>query len=204
LISRDALSHRLALMGASGKKLLGHGQRRKSTSPAASVADGRFGSPPHPICARVGQKYWPLAGHRRRAFVVRSVDGDGVVKALRVDGNKERLTIAAERITAIKADGRGRYYSFLAWVPRRYRTWAVVMSVLEEQAILVLPEWHPGRPIHLPARLLPQDARVSGAWLSLKADLSVVAGGQLNPADLVGCEDPGEGQCPRPTWQPAG
>lgn len=122
-----------------------------------------------------------------------------MVGVRRVDGKKEQLKISAERITATSADGRGRYYSFLAWVPRRYRTWAMVMSVLEDRAILVLPEWHPGRPVSFPARLLPEEARLSGTWLSLTADLSVVAGGQLNPADLMVCEDPGEGQCHRPT-----
>lgn len=120
------------------------------------------------------------------------------MSARRVDGKKEQLKISSERITARNADGIGRYFTFLAWVPRRYHTWAVVMSVLKDQAILVLPEWHPGRPVGFPSRLLPEDARLSGTWLSLTADLSVVAGGQLNPADLAVCEDPGENQCPRP------
>ena len=117
---------------------------------------------------------------------------------------KSSLKVSSERITATSADGKGRYYSFLAWVPRRYRTWAVVMSVLENQAILVLPEWHPGRPISFPSRLLPEDARLSGTWLSLTADLSVVAGGQLNPANLAVCADPGESQCHRPTASAVG
>jgi hypothetical protein len=189
-------------MGASGKKLLGHGQRRKSTSPAVSVSDGRFGAPPHPICARTGQKYWPLTGARRRAFVVQSVSPDGLVKARRIDGKREHLKASAERITARTAEGHGRYYSFLAWVPRRYRTWATVMSVAEAQATLVLPEWHPGRPISFPARLLPEQARRCGAWLTLQADLSVAAGGQLNPSHLSCCEEPDLSLCPRPTWEP--
>jgi hypothetical protein len=189
-------------MGASGKKLQGHGQRRKATSPAASVGDGRFGSPPHPICARTGQKYWPLSGKQRRAFVVQSVDTDGVVRARRADGKRERLKASAERITAQTDDGRGRYYSFLAWVPRRYRTWAMVIGVAEGQSTIVLPEWHPGRPISFPTRLLPEQARAPGAWLTLQADLSVAAGGQLNPSHLACCDEPGLGLCPRPTCKP--
>jgi hypothetical protein len=187
-------------MGASGKKLQGHGQRRKTTSPAGSVRDGRFGSPPHPICARMGQKYWPLSGKQRRAFVVQSVGPDGLVKARRVDGKREQLKASAERITARTADGRGRYYSFLAWVPRRYRTWATVITVAETQSTIVLPEWHPGRPIGFPTRLLPEDARKHGAWLTLQADLSVAAGGQLNPSHLTCCVEPPASLCPRPAW----
>ena len=96
----------------------------------------------------------------------------------------------------------GRFYSFLAWAPRRYRTWAVVINVAEARAVLVLPEWHPGHPVPFPARLLPRDARRAEAWLTLRADLSVPAAGQLNLSDLSGCPDPGIVRCPRPTWEP--
>lgn len=190
-------------MGASGKKLLGHGQRRKATSPAASVRDGGYGNPPHPIRALAGQKYWPLSGPRRRAFVVQSVSSDGLVCARRVDGKRERLKITLQRILATVPDGHGRYYSFLAWTPRRYRTWAAVMEISEGYSTLVLPEWHPARPIIFPTRLLPPQACLRGAWVTLRADLSVAAGGQLNLSELVACEDPGVERCRRPLWRPA-
>jgi hypothetical protein len=190
-------------MGASGKKLQGHGQRRKATSPAASVRDGGWGNPPHPICARTGQKYWPLSGPRRRAFVVQSVSPDGAVCARRIDGKHERIKTTVERVIATCSSGEGRYYSFLAWMPRRYRTWAAVMEIAECYSTLVLPEWHPRRPISFPTRLLPSDARQPGAWLTLQADLSVAAGGQLNPSSLECCEEPGVTVCPGPLWEPA-
>jgi hypothetical protein len=77
------------------------------------------------------------------------------------------------------------------------------MSIEDSRAILVLPEWHPGRPVSFPARLLPQDCRRGGGWLALCVDLSVPAAGQLNLSDLSGCPDPGIMRCARPVWEPS-
>jgi hypothetical protein len=189
-------------MGAAGKKLDGGGARSRARSPSASVSDGGYGARPHPTRIRAGQKFWPRSGRRRRPFVVCKVGLGGVVYGRPVDGASERVRTTAARLAARRPDGQGRFYSFLAWAPRRYRTWAVVMNIAEARAVLVLPEWHSGRPVPFPARLLPRDARRAGAWLTLRADLSVPAAGQLNLSDLSGCPDPGIVRCPRPTWEP--
>ncbi len=188
-------------MGAAGKKLHGHGARTKARSPAASVSDGGYGAPPHPVRIRAGQRYWPRFGTRRRPIVVCGVDADGVVRARRLDGAGERVRVTAKRLVARRPDGQGRYYQFIAWAPRRYQTWAVVVRADSSETILVLPEWHPARPVRLPSRLLPEGARPMQHWLSLRVDLSVSAAGQLNPAALIVCADPGIELCGRPAWR---
>jgi hypothetical protein len=190
-------------MGAAGKKLDGGGARSRARSPTASVSDGGYGARPHPARIRAGQKFWPRSGRRRRAFVVCKVGLGGVVYGRPVDGASEHVRTTAARLAATRSDGQGRYYSFLAWAPRRYRTWAVVMRIEEARALLVLPEWHPGRPVPFPARLLPRDARRAGVWLTVRVDLSVPAAGQLNLSDLSSCPDPGIVRCPKPIWEPA-
>jgi hypothetical protein len=189
----------LGSMGAAGKKLHGHGARSKASSPAASVSDGGYGAPPHPARVRAGQRFWPRSGRRRAALLVYAVGGDGIIRARRLDGEGRCVRITSQRLTAKRPDGQGRHYQFLAWAPRRYRTWAVVISVESHGAVLVLPEWHPARPVRLPTRLIPPDARQAQAWLSLQADLSVPTAGQLNPAGLRPCTDPGPTRCARPT-----
>lgn len=190
-------------MGPTGKNLHGHGKRRTSTSPAASVSDGGYGLPPHPIRIRGGQRFWPRhsRGRRRRPFVVQAVDAD-TVRARRLDEAHERVTIAVARLEQTRADGQGEHYQFIAWAPRRYRTWATVVTILGAEATLVLPEWHPGRPVRLPVRLLPESARFAGAWAEMKANLSAPSGGRLNVDELQACNDPGPTRCPRPVWLP--
>lgn len=189
-------------MGAAGKKLHRHGARSKARSPAASVSDGGYGAPPHPVRIRAGQRFWPRSGKRRRPIVVCAVSEDGVVRARRLDGAGERVRVTATRLVARRPDGQGRYYQFIAWSPRRYQTWAVVVRVDSSETILVLPEWHPARPVRLPNRLMPENARRTQEWLSLRADLSVSAAGQLNPAALSTCAEPGLELCGRPAWRP--
>jgi hypothetical protein len=188
-------------MGAAGKKLHGHGARRKASSPAASVSDGGYGVPPHPARVRPGQRFWPRSGRRRAAILVCGVGEDGIVRARRLDPEGKRVRITATRLAAERPDGQGRYYQFLAWAPRRYHTWAVVICVEPYAAVLVLPEWHPARPVRLPTGLIPPEARQAQAWLSLQADLSVPTAGQLNPAGLRLCTDPGLARCARPVLE---
>lgn len=190
-------------MAGAGKKLHGNGARRKARSPAASVSDGGYGMPPHPVCLRAGQKYWPRSARRRRPFILGTVGRDGIVTARRVDGARERVTIAAVRLLQARADGQGGHYQFLGWTPRRYKTWAVVLTTGSPSATLVVPEWHPARPVTFPVRLLPQSAHRPGAWLVVRADLSASTAGRLSVAAMRHCEDPGEQRCPRPTWTPA-
>lgn len=89
------------------------------------------------------------------------------------------------RLLARRPDGQGRYFQFLGWSPRRYRTSATVISVEDQIATLILPEWHPTLPVHLPLRLLPASAQTPDAQLALTADLSAPAAGKLNPASLT-------------------
>src|SRR5580704_675248 len=143
-------------MGAAGKKLNGHGARSSARSPAASVSDGGYGNPPHPAPIRAGQRFWPRSrrpGRPRRSFEVRSVSAGGVV-VRRLDGARERATIAASRLAETTTNGQGRHFQFMGWRPRRYKTWAVVLVVEDARSTLVLPEWHPARPVMLSTRLL--------------------------------------------------
>ncbi|HLM85188.1 MAG TPA: hypothetical protein VK272_03260 [Solirubrobacteraceae bacterium] len=112
------------------------------------------------------------------------------------------MRTTAHRLLAARADGQGLHYSFLGWAPRRYRTWAVVVAIEDAAATVVLPEWHPGRPVRLPRRLLPAQGGVA-CWLTLRADLSVPAAGQLNPSGIACSEDPGAALCRRPMWRAA-
>jgi hypothetical protein len=187
-------------MAAAGKKLHGHGARSKARSPAGSASDGGYGRPPHPLRVRAGQRYWPRRAACRRPFAVICVPHSDVVFGVRTDGARERVRTTAHRLLATRADGQGLNYSFLGWESRRYRTWAVVVAIEDAAASVVLPEWHPGRPLWLPARLLPDEAG-QGCWLALQADLCVAAAGQLNPSGFVCCQDPGPEHCHRPTWR---
>jgi hypothetical protein len=65
------------------------------------------------------------------------------------------------------------------------------------RASLCCPEWHPARPVSLPARLLPLGT-APGDWLSCTADLSAASAGQLNLAFLALGDDPGAATCHRP------
>lgn len=181
-------------MGGAGKKLPGHGAHSKSNSPPAQSADGGHGRPPHPLRLRPGQVFWPRAKrtHRRSLMLLSAGTGTSVV-ARRLDGAGEQVRVSAARLLARGEDGQGRYYSFVKWSPRRYETWACVVSVEGEQATLVLPEWHPALPVRISARLLPASCRRAQEWLSVKADLSQPSAGRLNVEAIGPCEDPGLG-----------
>jgi hypothetical protein len=125
------------------------------------------------------------------------------VHGRRVDEAHERVCVSLGLLAQTRPDGQGARYQFTAWTSRRYRTWAMVVLVDDERSILVLPEWHPGRPVRFPTRLVPADSRHSGAWLILKADLSSTSAAALNLHELAPCVDPGRSQCPMPTWRAA-
>jgi hypothetical protein len=126
------------------------------------------------------------------------------VRGRREDGAREPVRTSLARLLVARDDGQGRFYTFLAWMPRSYSTWATVVEIEGDSAVLVLPEWHPARPVRLPTRLLPQGGGGIGAWLQLRADLSVAAAGQLNLSMLAYCADPGSDRCLRPTWRAPG
>jgi len=132
---------------------------------------------------------------------VRSVSAGSVV-VCRLDRARERGTIAASRLEASGPDGQGVEFRFIGWRSRRYTTWAVVRVVDGDRVTLVLPEWHPARPVSCPARLLPVRSRRPGEWLRFQADLSAPTAARLKLSDAQWCADPGERRCPRPIWTP--
>jgi hypothetical protein len=190
-------------MGGSGKALPGGGKRHKNNSPAAQSKDGGYGLPPHPRAVRPGQRYFPRAGRRRRLLQVVGLDAvRGIVSAKRVDdGHAVQLTSA--RMLAVSEDGQGLHYQFAGYGQRRYVTYAQVVEVDTRSSLvtLVLPEWHPGKPVRVATRLVPGQQRLRGAWLSCTADLSQPTAAALNVADLEPVGAPAD-HVPAVTWRP--
>src|ERR1700679_938271 len=177
-------------MGASGKKLRGHGAPHKQNSPAPTPASDGWEPVPHRRRVINGQRYSPHTGKRRRPFTVTSHLTSGAVFAVKVDGRQERVRLSAERLLAAGEDGLGTHYPFIAYTAaRRYRTYAYLVSIEDRQAQLLIPDWHPRRPVRLPAALLPDGAREPGAWIACTADLGQAHGAKLNLAQLTACAD---------------
>jgi hypothetical protein len=168
-------------MGPSGHAFIAH---TKALSPRAQPKDGGYGLPPHPLSARAGQVYWPRGARTRRLLVVRSVRESRVVIAP-ADDRRAATTISIRRLMATRADGQGLHFQFQGFAPRRYDTNAYVWSMDADEAVLCLPEWHAGRPVRMPARLLPPAARHGGAWLKLRCDLSASSAARLQPSRLT-------------------
>lgn len=161
------------------------------------MSDGGHGSPPHPLTARPGQRYWPRTGRRRRPFVVRRVEGTHAT-GTRLEGQRDAVRVSLARLLETRADGQGRYYQFQGFVSRRYVTWAYVARIDQPHAVLYIPEWHPGRPVALRLSLLPREAREPGTWLSLRCDLSASTPARLQPSHLGVTRDPGPERLRRP------
>jgi hypothetical protein len=173
-------------MASSGHRFIAH---TKALSPRVGAANAAYGLPPHPLSARPGQRFWARTGKRKVAFAVRRVTATHAVVQREDDAAATSITLP--RLIAVRADDdQGRWYQFLGYKPRRYRTLAQVVARDDRLAVLCLPEWHPRRPALLFARLLPVGAEQPGRWLSLVADLSAAAGGPLQPADLTACPAP--------------
>ena len=181
-------------MGSAGHKFISH---TKALSPAAQVGDGGYGPPPHPVTVRPGQRYWPRRGKFKRAFVVRSVAGNRVT-GLRLDGDREPVKLSRERLLARRPVGQGSIYQFQGFVSRSYATFAYVVAIEEDEAVLCFPEWHPRRPVSLFLTLVPEPARAPGAWLSLKCDLAASSGARLQPNTIEPSTDPGPDRLERP------
>lgn len=185
-------------MGSSGHAFLAH---TKALSPAASARDGGWGAPPHPLEVRPGQRYWPRAGRRKRVFVVKRVSGEAVV-VQRLDGAEERGRVTRARLLAVRDDGQGRHYAFGGCVPRRYASHATVAAIDGEEAVLVVPEWHPARPVRMPLRLLPLGSATPGAWFRVDADLGAPSAARLQLSGFTAVADPGAERVHRPRWEP--
>jgi hypothetical protein len=185
-------------MGSAGHKFIAH---TKALSPRAQSKDGGYGPPPHPRVARPGQCYWPRSARRREVLIVTRVDSDRVLLGRR-DRSRPPASAAVTRLLAVRADDQGRYYQFQGFAERRYLTLAYVWSISDVEAVLCLPEWHPRRPVRIPPRLLPADARSVGAWLRLRCDLSASSAGRLQPADLIATVDPSPDSIASPAIDP--
>lgn len=181
-------------MAAAGKAYV---SRTKGLSPPAQTKDGGYGPPPHPIRLRIGMKFWPRVGKRKRPFVLRAIR-DTHALGTRIDGEGETVRVTVARLLATRPDGQGAHYQFLGFPRRRYRTFATVHSVDGDYAILALPEWHPRRPVRFPLRLLPAESRQPGTWLRCVADLGAPVAAHLNLADPIRVPDPGADVCHRP------
>jgi hypothetical protein len=175
-------------MAAAGKKLNGHGARRKSRSAAPAVSDGGFGLPPHPTRVTAGQRFVARRPGRHRTLTVAASGSDGRCRA-RVEHSHQLVSLSVERLLAVRADGQGQHFQFLGFRARRYRTWAVIATVADRESELILPEWHPRRPVRLARRLVPSAAR-AGVWLRVGADLSASNPGRLNVSVAGLCEKP--------------
>jgi hypothetical protein len=181
-------------MGSSGHAFIAH---TKALSPAAQPKDGGYGPPPHPVTVRSGQRYWPRAAHRREVLVVQRAERERIIMG-RLDTRRALVRVTPARLLAVRPDGQGQHYQFQGFSPRRYATWAYVWSIDDREATLCLPEWHPRRAVHLPARLLPAEGRRVGAWLRARCDLSASSAGRLQVADLFAAAEPEAGSVMAP------
>jgi hypothetical protein len=176
-------------MGSSGHAFIAH---TKALSPAAQPKDGGYGAPPHPVTIRAGQRYWPRAASRRAVLVVRRVERERVLLGT-PENRQGTVRVTRTGLLAVRSDGQGRHYQFQGFAPRRYVTRAYVWSVDDREAVLCVPEWHPRRPVRLPARLVPADGRRAGTWLRARCDLSASSAGRLQLADLMAGAEPEPG-----------
>jgi len=174
-------------MGVAGKRFL-RLDHSKRNSPAAQNKDGGWGQPPHPKTIRRGQQFWPRTGKKRRTFQIRTLRGD-TVTGVRLD-DRETVRYSATRLLEVRPDGHGRHHQFCAHASGRYPTHAYVHSIHTTTAILLLPEWHPSRPIQQPLAIIPRDAREPGAWVRCQADLGAPSAARLNLAQLRPCRPP--------------
>lgn len=185
-------------MGVAGKKFL-RLDHSKSNSPAAQNKDGGWGQPPHPKMIRRGQQFWPRTGNKRRPFQVRTVRGD-TVTGVRLD-DRETVRYSVSRPLEVRPDGHGRHHQFCAYNSGRYTTYAYVHSIQATTAILVLPEWHPSRPVQQPLAVIARAAREPGAWLRCQADLGAPSAARLNLAQLRPCRPPSADECHQPAYE---
>ncbi len=173
-------------MAGAGKAFIKH---TKNLSPPEQVRDNGFGHPPHPVVIREGMRFFPRKKEPRKPvwpLTVRSKpDEHGKVRCRRDEPTGPvDVVVSASWLLSRRADGQGSHVQFAGWVPRKYRTSAQVIEIVDGLATLILVEWHPSRPVPLDARLLPQEARHAGSWLQLRADLSAGRAAKLSPSHL--------------------
>ena len=130
-------------------------------------------------------------------MTVRRVEADHVL-VVKPGHGRAAVRVSLRRLLAVRPDGQGCYYQFHGFAPRRYVTSAYVCSVGDAEALLCLPEWHPRRPVRLPARLLASESRHVGAWVRVRCDLSASSAGRLQLSDLLPGLAPDPGSMPPP------
>jgi hypothetical protein len=139
----------------------------------------------HPSRIRPGQRFFPLAGDKRRRFTVKRVDGEWALVD-REDGRKGRISI--DRLLASDAEGNGLDYRFHGWkrLPRGYRTEFHVLDISEAEGrcAIALPEWDPAAEVELSLASLPEAFRARGAVGSCRADLTAVSAAGLQLHDF--------------------
>ena len=175
----------------------------QGTFSSRTVQGRGYGPPPHPLGVRAGQRYWPRAASVREVLVVARVAG-GRASVTAVENRRVRRSLAVARLLAIRADGQGRHYQFQGFLSRRYRAHAYVWALEDREAVLCVPEWHPSRPVRLPARLLPASAVYAGAWVFASCDLSASSAARLQLADLVSTTEPPACAVHPPALEPSG
>lgn len=196
-------------MAGAGKAFIKH---TKGLSPPEQVHDNGYGLPPHPLDLREGMRFFPRKTEPRKPawpLTVRGRTAAGAVRCHRDDPeNPAEVVFAESWLLRTRRDGQGSNVQFAGWAPRKYRTVALVVAIDERIATLVLPEWHPSRPVPLDPRLLPRGSG-AGVWLSLRADLSVGRAAKLAPSHLTLLPDgprerlhPVDHAPPEPTVEP--
>jgi hypothetical protein len=149
----------------------------------------------HPARVRPGQRYAQRFGRSRVEVTVRSIARDGFAVCVRPDGKAVR--VAFDRLLATRSDGSGLHYRWLGWArkPGGYPTEAIVRGRADDDGdtlSLELPEWGFGSFVIF-TRLVPEEARHTGARLTLKANLGARAAGALNPhAIALAAPEPAE------------
>jgi hypothetical protein len=168
------------------------------------LKDSCYGRPPHPICIRRGQLYWPRnARNGRHQFRVVRTLTDGHAQVRRTDGAGQPISVSTVRLLAVDEHGDGNFYRFMGWTPGRYRTWVCAAGYDREgeMLVLVLPEWHPRRPVLVLKQSLPFAVTGPGEWMIATADLSAPYPARLKLAILSPYRDPGRTVCPAPAWR---
>ncbi len=191
-------------MAGAGKAFIKH---TRPLTPPEQVHDNGFGLPPHPLVIREGMRFFPRKRDKRKSewpLTVRArPDEDGQVRCRRDEptGPVDK-SVAASWLLQRRADGQGTHVQFVGWVgERKYATVAHVEEIVDGVAILVLPEWHPARPVPLDARLLPPGGH-PGAWVRCRADLSVGRPARLALSHLAAVDPPSPDEVHPPAYVP--
>lgn len=170
----------------------------------ASSARGLRGGPPppHPIAVRIGQRFFQRARdratNRRDTFTV--IGGGPERWRLRSDHpDRNEREVPAAQLLATAADGEGLHFRFLGFKRRRYATVLHVLDHAGDRALVVLPEWDPGRSFEIDAQRLGGHRGHIGP-VAAEADLGAATPGHLDLAVSAGAiPESVAARCPGPS-----